>query len=150
MGLGKTIETGLVLRYLLLSKKVKRVLVLSPASVQPQWQEELREKFNLHFWSYSQGEFKDPYGSVFINQQKITNPWNSKDLILASSHLICRKERMQELLESEPWDLVVLDEAHHARRKSPQLRKDTPNQLLQLMEQLKDRTKALLLLSAHG
>jgi SNF2 family DNA or RNA helicase len=148
VGLGKTIETGLVLRYLLLSKKVKRVLVLSPASVQPQWQEELREKFNLHFWSYSQGEFKDAYGSVLVSQQKITNPWNSKDLILASSHLIRRKERMQELLESEPWDLVVLDEAHHARRKSPQLRKDTPNRLLQLMEQLKDRTKALLLLSA--
>ncbi|MBU6185762.1 MAG: DEAD/DEAH box helicase family protein [Cyanobacteria bacterium REEB444] len=161
VGLGKTIETGLVLRYLLLSKKVKRVLVLSPASVQPQWQEELREKFNLHFWAYSQGEFRDPYGGTgvplvsYANQFNLdrqdarpTNPWNSRDLILASSHLIRRKERMQELLESEPWDLVVLDEAHHARRKSPQLRKDTPNRLLQLMEQLKNRTKALLLLSA--
>jgi len=85
---------------------------------------------------------------VLFNQQQVINPWNSKDLVLASSHLIRRKERMQELLESEPWDLVVLDEAHHARRKSPQLRKDTPNRLLQLMEQLRDRTKALLLLSA--
>jgi SNF2 family DNA or RNA helicase len=54
---GKTIETGLILRYLLLSKKVKRVLILAPASVQPQWQEELREKFNLHFWSYTQNSF---------------------------------------------------------------------------------------------
>lgn len=145
VGLGKTIETGLILRYLVVSQKVKRVLVLAPASVQPQWHEELREKFNLHFWSYTQGEFKDPYGQT---TQPTGNPWNQKDLILASSHLVRRKERMQELLEAEPWDLVILDEAHHARRKSPQARKDTPNRLLQLLEQLRERTQSLILLSA--
>ena len=145
VGLGKTIETGLVLRYLLLSKKVKRVLILAPASVQPQWQEEMREKFNLHFWSYGKNELVDPY------KQSVTitgNPWNQQNLVLASSHLVRRKERMQELLDSEPWDLVVLDEAHHARRKSPQNRKDTPNCLLELMAQLRAHTLALLLLSA--
>ncbi|MBD1871883.1 DEAD/DEAH box helicase family protein [Nodosilinea sp. FACHB-131] len=145
VGLGKTIETGLILRYLLVSQKVKRVLVLAPASVQPQWHEELREKFNLHFWSYTQGEFKDSYGHT---TQPTGNPWNSQNLILASSHLVRRRERMQELLDAEPWDLVILDEAHHARRKSPQARKDTPNRLLQLLEQLRDKTKALILLSA--
>jgi ERCC4-related helicase len=145
VGLGKTIETGLILRYLLVSQKVKRVLVLAPASVQPQWHEELREKFNLHFWSYTQGEFKDPYGQT---TPPTGNPWNTQNLILASSHLVRRQERMQELLDAEPWDLVILDEAHHARRKSPQARKDTPNCLLQLLEQLRDRTKALILLSA--
>lgn len=145
VGLGKTIETGLVLRYLILSRKVKRVLVLAPASVQPQWQEELREKFNLHFWSYTQGELRDPFEQTI---PPAPNPWNTQDLILASSHLVRRKERMQELLEAEPWDLVVLDEAHHARRKSPQDRKDTPNRLLELMRQLRAKTTALLLLSA--
>ncbi len=145
VGLGKTIETGLILRYLILSQKVKRVLVLAPASVQPQWQEELREKFNLHFWSYLQGELHDPYKQT---TPLAPNIWNSQNLILASSHLVRRQERMQELLEAEPWDLVILDEAHHARRKSPQDRKDTPNRLLQLMRQLRDRTKALILLSA--
>ncbi|WP_017302310.1 SNF2-related protein [Nodosilinea nodulosa] len=145
VGLGKTIETGLILRYLVVSQKVKRVLVLAPASVQPQWHEELREKFNLHFWSYTQGELKDPYGQT---TQPTGNPWNSQNLILASSHLVRRQERMQELLDAEPWDLVILDEAHHARRKSPQARKDTPNRLLQLLEQLRDKTKALILLSA--
>ncbi|MGB3310527.1 MAG: helicase-related protein [Nodosilinea sp.] len=145
VGLGKTIETGLILRYLLVSQKVKRVIVLAPASVQPQWHEELREKFNLHFWSYTQGEFKDPYGHT---TPPTRNPWNTQNLILASSHLVRRQERMQELLDAEPWDLVILDEAHHARRKSPQARKDTPNRLLQLLEQLRDKTKALILLSA--
>jgi hypothetical protein len=103
VGLGKTIETGLILRYLIVSQKVKRVLILAPASVQPQWQEELREKFNLHFWSYSQGELKDPYGQTSV---LAANPWNSENLILASSHLVRRTERMQELLAAEPWDLV--------------------------------------------
>ena len=96
VGLGKTIETGLILRYLLLSKKAQRILVLAPASVQPQWHEELREKFNLHFWSYTQGEFKDPYKNT---HSASANPWNTKDLVLASSHLVRRKERMNELLE---------------------------------------------------
>ena len=145
VGLGKTIETGLILRYLIVSQKVKRVLILAPASVQPQWQEELREKFNLHFSSYSQGKFKDCYGQT---TSPALNPWNTQDLVLASSHLVRRNERMEELLAAEPWDLVILDEAHHARRKSPQQRKDTPNRLLQLMQRLRDRTKSLILLSA--
>ncbi|MFE4108415.1 helicase-related protein [Almyronema epifaneia] len=145
VGLGKTIETGLILRYLLVAQKVKRVLVLAPASVQPQWQEELREKFNLHFWSYTQGTFQDPYGQT---QQPIGNPWNTQDLILASSHLVRRQERMEKLLNAAPWDLVVLDEAHHARRKSPQARKETPNRLLELLQQLRDMTQAMVLLSA--
>ncbi len=154
VGLGKTIETGLVLRYLLLAKKVKRVLILAPASVQPQWLEELREKFNLHFWSYSQNEFTNlipqpkQYSPPIVENLGKSNPWNSHDLILSSSHLVRRKERMLELLEAEPWDLVILDEAHHARRKSPQNRKETPNRLLQLMTQLKEKTKSLILLSA--
>ena len=49
---------------------------------------------------------------------------------------------MTELLDAEPWDLVIVDEAHHARRKSPQQRKDTPNRLLQLLQQLKDKAKS--------
>ena len=145
VGLGKTIETGLILRYLLVSQKVKRVLVLAPASVQPQWQEELREKFNLHFYSYSQGQFKDPFGHIISPQ---TNPWNTCNLILTSSHLVRRQSRVQELLEAKNWDLIILDEAHHARRKSPQARKDTFNSLLSLMQQIKDKTLALMLLSA--
>ena len=145
VGLGKTIETGLILRYLLISKKVKRVLVLSPASVQSQWQEELREKFNLHFWSYGQNTLTDPFGDSI---EPVGNPWNAQDLILASSHLVRRRERSSELLDSEPWDLIVVDEAHHARRKSPQNRKDTPNRLLQLLQKLRERTQSLVLLSA--
>ncbi|WP_254566019.1 DEAD/DEAH box helicase [Oscillatoria sp. HE19RPO] len=149
VGLGKTIETGLILRYLLISKKAERILILAPASIQPQWHEELREKFNLHFWSYQQGQFI-PADSRLSSATPPTsaNPWNSQNLAIASSHLVRRSDRMAELLAAEPWDLVVLDEAHHARRQSPQNRKETPNRLLQLMQQLKTKTRSLLLLSA--
>ncbi|MFM9266580.1 SNF2-related protein [Tychonema sp. BBK16] len=146
VGLGKTIETGLILRYLLVSQKVKRVLILAPASIQPQWHEELREKFNLHFWSYTKGELKNPYGEKSLSGEE--NVWNSQNLILASSHLVRRSDRTQQLLDAQPWDLVILDEAHHARRQSPQNRKDAPNRLLQLMQQLKEKSRSLLLLSA--
>jgi ERCC4-related helicase len=145
VGLGKTIETGLILKYLLTSQKVQRVLLLVPASVQVQWQQELHEKFNLHFWSYSQGEFTSPDDSTIT---PTSNHWNTTNLILASSHLIRRSDRAQELLAAEHWDLVILDEAHHARRRSPQQRKDTPNRLLALLQRLKDQTKSLVLLSA--
>ena len=145
VGLGKTIETGLILKYLLTSQKVQRVLLLVPASVQAQWQQELREKFNLNFWSYSQGEFTDLHGMTI---PPTSNPWNTTNLILASSHLIRRSDRAKELLASEPWDLVILDEAHHARRRSPQQRKDTPNRLLELLQKLKEQTRSLILLSA--
>ena len=46
------------------------------------------------------------------------------------------------------WDWVILDEAHHARPQSPQNRMETPNRLLQLMQQLKEKSRSLLLLSA--
>ncbi|MEB3309750.1 MAG: helicase-related protein, partial [Snowella sp.] len=145
VGLGKTISAGLITRYLWVSQKAKRILILVPASVQPQWHEELREKFNLHFWSYDKGKLTNPYGEV---QQALGNPWNEKDLVLASSHLVRRSDRAQELLEAEDWDLIILDESHHARRKSPQAREDTPNQLLKLMRGLKEKTRSLLLLTA--
>lgn len=145
VGLGKTIETGLLLRYLIVSKKVRRVLLLVPASVQSQWHEELREKFNLHFWSYNRGEFRDPNGCSYL---PVDNPWNERDLILASSHLVRRSERTDELLTSASWDLVILDEAHHARRSSPTTRKDTPNRLLKLFRQLREKTRSLILLTA--
>lgn len=70
--------------------------------------------------------------------------------MIASSQLVRRSDRAVELLEqAEPYDLVVLDEAHHARRHSPGATKDKgPNRLLALMQRLRDRTKGLLLLTA--
>jgi len=148
VGLGKTIEAGSLIRYLLMSKQVKRVLVLVPKSVLRQWQHEIYEKLNLPFWLYNGKSFESPLG-----QEKSVlagNPWDSVDLILASSHLVKRRDRRDQLLQSSSWDLVVVDEAHHARRKNPSRKNASyePNLLLRLLENLSKQTKCLYLLTA--
>ena len=73
----------------------------------------------------------------------------TEPIVLASSQLMRRTDRAAELLNAEDWDLVVLDEAHHARRKSPGAPTEHgTNSLLRLMRRLKDKTKGLILLTA--
>ena len=106
------------------------------------------EKFNLGFPRYDKNQLFDvdgkPLGAL------TADPWDGHDMLLASSHLAKRKERVPQLLAARPWDLLVVDEAHHARRKDfaqPQYR---PNRLLTLLNQLKqeDHYEGLLLLTA--
>lgn len=116
VGLGKTIEAGLILRELMLSGRVKRALVLVPKGVLKQWQEELYEKFSLSIPRYDGQVLRD----VFDRETKVSsgaNPWDSRPVLLASSHLAKRRERQQQLADAEGWDLLAIDEAHHARRK---------------------------------
>ena len=154
VGLGKTIEAGLLLRQSWLAGRVRRVLILAPKAVLKQWQIELREKFNLNWPIYDgrklvwypspawRGTERAPYQTA--------DRWHHEPVVIASSHLMRRSDRAGGLLEeAEPWDLVVLDEAHHARRRaagSPQ--EGGPNALLRLMQGLKNRTEGLVLLTA--
>lgn len=153
VGLGKTIEAGLLLRYAWLSRRAKRILVLAPKAVMTQWQIELREKFNLN-WPIYDGKRLTWYPSPMMRgrteKEVSRDEWHREPFVIASSHLMRRRDRQRELLEvAEPWDLVVLDEAHHARRKSPGgTQEGPPNLLLQLMQRLQARTQALLLLTA--
>lgn len=147
VGLGKTIEAGLVLRTLWLRGLVKRALILAPKSVLRQWQEELYEKFALNVPLYTGKEFVD-YGGA--SQTPVSaNPWDGVGLALASSQLLKRRDRQSELLTAAPWDLVLVDEAHHARRKDF-LDQTTyrPNRLLELLRGLQGRTQGLLLMTA--
>jgi len=149
VGLGKTIEAGLVLRQLILDGRVKRAMVLVPSSVLRQFQEELWEKFTLDLPRYEDGKFIWRGGRK--EAPKTDNPWNGQDLFLASSHLAKRKDRRQELVAAKPWDLLMVDEAHHARRKGFQnLDEYRPNNLLALLTELREneRVKSLLLMTA--
>ena len=76
--------------------------------------------------------------------------WHREPVVIASSHLLRRHDPAAALLaDAEPWDLVVLDEAHHARRRGAGSQQEGgPNALLQLMQGLKDRTRGLILLTA--
>ena len=153
VGLGKTIQAGLLLRQAWLSGRAKRILILAPKAVLGQWQTELREKFNLN-WPIYDGRQLVRYPSPALRgRHRIEagpHRWHEEAAVIASSHLMRRRERAAVLLgDAEPWDLVVLDEAHHARRRAagaPQ--EGGPNALLRLMRGLAGRTRGLVLLTA--
>jgi len=147
VGLGKTISTGLVIRQLYLSGRARRILILTPKSVLRQWQEELYEKFALNVPRYDGATFLDVHNEAIPPNPH--NPWNDVEIALASSQLVKRRDRQGTLLAAERWDLVVVDEAHHARRKDFLDRTQyRPNRLLELLIGLQERTDGLLLLTA--
>ena len=153
VGLGKTIQAGMLLRQAWLAGRAKRILVLAPKAVLKQWQIELREKFNLN-WPIYDGRklvwYPSPAWRGRNERDVDRSHWHREPVVIASSHLMRRRDRSADLLEeAKPWDLVVLDEAHHARRRAAGSPQDGgPNLLLRLMQRLKDRTQGLVLLTA--
>ena len=153
VGLGKTIQAGMLLRQAWLAGLARRILILAPKAVLRQWQIELREKFNLNWPIYDQGRLTwFPSRAMQGRHEREVAPdaWHEEPAVIASSHLMRRRDRAGVLLAAEPWDLVVLDEAHHARRRGAGSAgdDDRPNALLGLMRQLKERASGLLLLTA--
>ena len=117
VGLGKTIQAGMLLRQAWLAGKARRILILAPKAVLRQWQIELREKFNLNVPIYEDKQlqwFPSPALQGRDRQAVEDDEWYKQPILLASSHLMRRRERVQQLENAEPWDIIVLDEAHHA------------------------------------
>ena len=153
VGLGKTIQAGLLLRQAWLAGRAKRILVLAPKAVLKQWQIELREKFNLNWPIYDGRTLRHYETHAAGGQAKDKGPtrhWHEKPVVIASSQLMRRTDRVKTLVEdAKPWDLIVLDEAHHARRSAAgSAKQGGPNALLKLMRSLKSRTQGLVLLTA--
>ena len=152
VGLGKTIEAGLIIRHAWIAELAKRVLIMAPKGLLKQWQSELYEKFNLVVPIYTGKALCWPeyhHRSGPPEQAVGRNEWTKQPIVLVSSHLMRRRERQQELIDAEDWDLLVLDEAHHARRSSPGTPQEGgPNRLLRLMQSIKHKAKSLLLLTA--
>ncbi|MGA8349023.1 MAG: helicase-related protein [Isosphaeraceae bacterium] len=152
VGLGKTISAGLLIRQGWLSGLCRRILLLVPASVLIQWQNELYEKFNLNVPIYNGQKllWRKTHGGVGPRERKVgRTEWHKEPLVLCSSHLMRRRDRAGELVQAEDWDLMVLDEAHHARRRSPgSPQEGGPNRLLRLMRELKEKARSLILLTA--
>ena len=153
VGLGKTIQAGMLLRQAWLADRAARILILAPKAVLRQWQIELREKFNLNWPIYDGHKLvwhPSPALGKHHEREAGRDDWHKQPVVIASSHLMRRRDRAEPLLEgAAPWDLIVLDEAHHARRRaagSPQ--EGGPNALLRLMRELQSRTQGLVLLTA--
>lgn len=104
VGLGKTIEAGLILWPLISKSVVRRLLVLCPASLVEQWQFRLREMFDIRLARYS-SEADSKKGEF----------WNTHHQVVASLPTLRtdRHGRHERMLEAEPWDLLIVDEAHH-------------------------------------
>ena len=150
VGLGKTIELGLALRELLLSGTISTALLLVPASVLRQWQEELSEKLLLDVPRLDLGKRKLCWANG--RSEDIppgSNPWRAAPVLLASSHLARRRQHRSALLDGEAWDLVFVDEIHHARRRGSRPT-DTPNQLLATLIELKKHDMWRVLLAASA
>jgi DNA invertase Pin-like site-specific DNA recombinase len=147
VGLGKTIEAGLILRELLLSGRIETALLLVPASVLSQWQEELHEKISLDVPRYEGGVFLDRHNRE-VPHEPTENPWTAFPVVLASSHLARRADRRAQVLAGR-WDVVLVDEAHHARRRGLKPN-GTPNTLLDLLQSMRAQRswQALYLASA--
>ena len=157
VGLGKTIEAGLALRQLAISGRVRRALILVPKALLRQWQEELHEKLVLRVPRFEGGRWLDLENREVVLGPPATsdsNPWNGEAILLASTQLARRRERRDVLLSAEPWDLVIVDEAHHARRRGLGTATPRPNLLLELLAGngerpgLVHRSRCLYLLSA--
>ena len=100
-GAGKTIMAGLLIKELKLREAIERILILCPAPLTIQWQDEMLR------W------FGEPFDIVFaaVDQQQLTNPWQRSSQIIASIDY-AKQEGVRERVWQQRWDMVIIDEAH--------------------------------------
>ncbi len=140
VGLGKTIEAGLILKELRARQMVERVLVICPASLQYQWQAELRSKFNEEF------EIVNSAAAKYLGQGG-ANPFVRRDNVICSLPFAVMPRRSEQILDAD-WDLVIFDEAHRVRRWRQSETKSKTTQAYRLAEELKEMVPGLLMLTA--
>ena len=118
VGLGKTIEAGLILSELLLRRRIQRVLILTPASLRLQWRDEMGEKFSLPFELVDRAETHALHRRLGMD----ANPWRSFSRIIASYHYLRQEDVLAQFLAAcrtpegsphLPWDLLIVDECHN-------------------------------------
>jgi len=134
VGLGKTIEAGLIIQHRLINNLSRRVLILVPDSLLHQWLVEMRRRFNLRFSIFDESR---------CQACEDENPFLTEQLVLASQGFFAHfPQRQQQALEAG-WDLVVVDEAHHLEWSET-----APSGDYLFVEQLALATAGLILLTA--
>lgn len=137
VGLGKTIETGMLLHALRQRDLVKRVLLITPAGLTKQWQEELYHKFRIEDFEIYGEDF-------FINEPR---QWKLHDCVIGSMDRLKQPDHLANLLQAEPWDLVIFDEGHRLSRRQYGQKLES-SERYDLARSLRSQTKHILLLSA--
>jgi superfamily II DNA or RNA helicase len=109
VGLGKTVEAGLILAELFARGLARSVLVLVPPSLIEQWRGEMRRKFAIELTSHDDPDFRE----------RGSEAWAETDRVIASIHTAKREPHRSRIL-ARPWDVVIVDEAHHLRNRNTQ------------------------------
>jgi ATP-dependent helicase HepA len=134
VGLGKTIEAGMIIHQQLLSGRATRVLIIVPESLLHQWLVEMLRRFNLHFALFD---------SERVDAMEEENPFEAEQLVLCSLDFFRERLDMQELALRAKWDLTVVDEAHHLHWSTERVGQDYV-----FVEHLSRDSAGLLLLTA--
>ena len=118
VGIGKTVEAGLILSELLIRRRVQRVLILTPASLRLQWRDEMKDKFSLPFDLVDRAETQALRRRLGMD----ANPWRAFSRIIASYHYLRQPDVLEQFLAAchtpegsphLPWDLLIVDECHN-------------------------------------
>ena len=140
VGLGKTIEAGMILQQQLFAEKVRRVLIIVPETLQHQWLVEMLRRFNLHFSLFDEERCAD---FAAAEDREEVNPFTTESLIIcALDWLVQHPQRVQQLLAAE-FDMLIADEVHHLVYDEI-----NPSLEYQLVQQLTQQIPAVLLLTA--
>ncbi|CCN71853.1 RNA polymerase-associated protein RapA [Vibrio nigripulchritudo] len=136
VGLGKTIEAGMIIHQQVLSGRAERILIVVPETLQHQWLVEMMRRFNLHFSVFDEERCIEAYAEA-------DNPFDTQQYVLCSLDFLRKsKKRFEQALDAD-WDLLVVDEAHHLEWSQ-----DNPSREYQVVEGLAQRTAGVLLLTA--
>ena len=138
VGLGKTIESCLILHRLVLSGRANRVLVLVPESLVHQWFVEMLRRFNV--WLHI---FDEPRCASIEAGEPGANPFLDDQLVLTSIDLLAGDPRRSAQAVAAGWDVLVVDEAHHLEWSEA-----APSRQYQVVEELSRKSEGLLLLTA--
>lgn len=137
VGLGKTIEVGLLFAALNQRKQLGRVLLVTPAGLTKQWQDELHFKFGMDNFMI--------YGDDFtVNEPQ---HWKLYDRVIGSMDRFKEDGTLAQLLAAPPWDIIVFDEGHRLTRRQYG-QKYEASQRFKLAAELRKRTDSIILLSA--
>ena len=150
VGLGKTIEAGLILHHQLVSGRAQRILIVVPDALLHQWLVEMLRRFNLKFSLFNEERCKSLDEENGVNSdeeldllEQAVNPFHSEQLVLCSlDFLMQNPNRHQQVVDGE-WDTLIIDEAHHLKWEA-----DNVSPEYQLIDALAQNTPSVLLLTA--
>ena len=137
VGLGKTIEAGLILHQQLLTGSIERVLIVVPDALIHQWLVELLRRFNLSF------TILDHERCEAIREEGDINPFETAQLVLCQLSFLSEQPQYHALAKAADWDLMIVDEAHHLFWNE-----DNVSNEYRCIEELAQKTPGLLLLTA--